>query len=211
MLSGGKPGPHKIQGIGAGFVPANLDRSLVDEVIRIGNETAFATARRAAALEGMPVGISSGATIAAALEIGARPADGRQAHRRHRRLQRRALSVDGAVLGDLTQRRRGRAHRAPSAGQSCLRQAGSAEAVRSAGAPAAIEGMSTTPVAQRCLDTIIGSLRGALPELRQRYPVASLAVFGSWARGEQRADSDLDLLAEFDGPIGWQIVTSRTS
>ena len=73
VLSGGKPGPHKIQGIGAGFVPANLDRSLVDEVIRIGNETAFSTARRAAALEGMPVGISSGATIAAALEIGARP------------------------------------------------------------------------------------------------------------------------------------------
>jgi cysteine synthase len=73
ILSGGKPGPHKIQGIGAGFVPANLDRSLVDEVIRIGNETAFSTARRVAALEGLPVGISSGATIAAALEIGARP------------------------------------------------------------------------------------------------------------------------------------------
>ncbi|MGD9507745.1 MAG: cysteine synthase A [Geminicoccaceae bacterium] len=72
VLSSGKPGPHKIQGIGAGFVPAILDLDLVDEVIRIGNETAFATARRAAALEGLPVGISSGATIAAALEIGAR-------------------------------------------------------------------------------------------------------------------------------------------
>jgi cysteine synthase A len=73
VLSGGKPGPHKIQGIGAGFVPANLDRSLVDEVIRIGNETAFSTARQLAALEGIPAGISSGATVAAALEVGARP------------------------------------------------------------------------------------------------------------------------------------------
>jgi cysteine synthase len=74
VISGGRPGPHKIQGIGAGFVPANLDQSLIDEVVRIGNETAFATARRAAALEGVPAGISSGATIAAALEVGARPA-----------------------------------------------------------------------------------------------------------------------------------------
>jgi cysteine synthase A len=73
VLSGGRPGPHKIQGIGAVFVPGNLDRSLIDEVIRIGNETAFTTARRAAALEGIPAGISSGATIAAALEVGSRP------------------------------------------------------------------------------------------------------------------------------------------
>jgi cysteine synthase A len=73
VLSGGRPGPHKIQGIGAGFVPDNLDLQLVDEVLRIGNETAFATARRLAVLEGIPAGISSGATVAAALEIGARP------------------------------------------------------------------------------------------------------------------------------------------
>jgi cysteine synthase A len=73
VLSGGPPGPHKIQGIGAGFVPKVLNTSLIDEILRIGNETAFTYARKAAKLEGLPVGISSGAAIAAALEIGARP------------------------------------------------------------------------------------------------------------------------------------------
>ena len=67
--------------------------------------------------------------------------------------------------------------------------------------------MSTDLVRRPSLDGMIGTLRRSLPELRRRYPIASLAVFGSWARGEQRADSDLDLLVEFDGPIGWQIVT----
>src|SRR5438105_5893609 len=73
VLSGGAPGPHKIQGIGAGFVPGILKRELIDEVIRIANDTAFKTARLAAKLEGLPGGISSGAALAAALEIGARP------------------------------------------------------------------------------------------------------------------------------------------
>ena len=73
VLSGGQPGPHKIQGIGAGFVPEVLDRSVVDEVITVGNQTAFDTAREVARLEGIPVGISSGAAIAAAIEVGLRP------------------------------------------------------------------------------------------------------------------------------------------
>jgi cysteine synthase A len=72
VLSGGVPGPHKIQGIGAGFVPSVLNTDIIDEVIRIGNETAFAMARRVARVEGIPVGISGGAAVAAGLEVGQR-------------------------------------------------------------------------------------------------------------------------------------------
>ncbi|MGO1119024.1 cysteine synthase A [Rhodovibrionaceae bacterium A322] len=73
VLSGGNRGPHKIQGIGAGFVPPILKTGLIDEVLRIGNDTAFRTARESATAEGLPVGISSGAAIAAGLEYGSRP------------------------------------------------------------------------------------------------------------------------------------------
>jgi cysteine synthase len=73
VLSGGRPGPHKIQGIGAGFVPEILDRAIIDEVITVSNRAAFDTARALARLEGIPGGISSGAAVAAGLEIGARP------------------------------------------------------------------------------------------------------------------------------------------
>lgn len=73
VLSGGEPGPHMIQGIGAGFIPSNYDKSVVDDVITVSNEDAMATARRLAKEEGLLVGISAGANVFAALELAKRP------------------------------------------------------------------------------------------------------------------------------------------
>ena len=107
VLSGGRPGPHKIQGIGAGFVPPVLDRSLLDEIIAVDDEDALETARLAARREGVLAGISCGAAMWAALEI-ARAAGGRgQADRGRAARLGRALRLDAVLRPRARARRSG--------------------------------------------------------------------------------------------------------
>ena len=102
VLSGGQPGPHKIQGIGAGFVPEVLNRDVIDEILTVDDEDAIETARRSAAREGVLAGISGGAALHAAIEVGSRARDERQADRGDRPRLGRALrehAILRAVIG----------------------------------------------------------------------------------------------------------------
>ena len=97
VISGGKPGPHKIQGIGAGFIPKNLDTSLLNGVETVTNDEAFTWARRLAREEGILVGISSGANVAAAARLAARPENRGKVIVTVAASLRRALSLHAAV------------------------------------------------------------------------------------------------------------------
>lgn len=102
LLSGGKAGPHGLMGIGANFIPKNMDVSLIDEIICVREEDAYAAGRDMVACEGVLVGITAGAALWAATQLALRPENAGKTHRCATARRRRALSIHANVSGGMT-------------------------------------------------------------------------------------------------------------